>query len=76
MKSKDRVILEVFCVKYSSNLIGRKNFETRLNNETVKLLEITDSICCFHGWKPIRKKLALYMPPVFCGYLESKAYLK
>lgn len=42
----------------SSNLISRENFGPKLKNQTVKLLETTESICCFYKCLSTFKKSA------------------
>ena len=56
VKSKVHAVLEIFYVKESISLIGRKNFGPKLKQDAVKLLEITESIYCLYVCLPICKK--------------------
>ena len=55
MKSKDQAILvAIYILKESNNMIGRENFGAKtFNNQTVKLFEMTESICFFYGYLTI-----------------------
>ena len=55
MKSKDQAILGITYVKELSNLM-RKFWGQNSGIKTVKLLEITESICSFYGCLPTCKK--------------------
>ena len=49
MKSKAKAILEIFYVKEKGNLTDRENFKAITHEpDCYKLLEITESICCFY----------------------------
>ena len=52
----ERLCKMICYVKVSSNLIDRENFGAKLKNQTVKRLEITESICCFYGCLSITHK--------------------
>ena len=58
MESKDHALVEVFYVKKSSNLIKRDKFWAKTQEPEGKLLEMTESICCFYRCLPTCKKPA------------------
>ena len=58
MKSKDHAILEIFYVKYQAIWLAEGILVPKFKNQTVKVLEITKSICWFYGFLPICIKWA------------------
>lgn len=58
MKSKVLAIPEIFYVRESSKLIAWENFGAKLKKQTVKLLEMTESIWYFYECLPICEKSA------------------
>ena len=58
-KKWSQAILEIFHVKESRHLIVKENLGPKAKNQTIKLLEIADSICCFYGCLPICKKIMI-----------------
>ena len=55
MKSNDKVILDIFYVEESSNLIGQENFGTKISEPDCKVLEMTESVRYFYECLPICK---------------------
>ena len=53
MKSNDKVILDIFYVEESSNLIGQENFGTKTSEPDCKVFEMTESVCYFYEYLPI-----------------------
>ena len=62
--------IKTFHMKKLSNLISWENFGVPLKGQTVKLIEMTESICCFYRWLPIYKKSVSQLNSVlkYCGF--------
>lgn len=56
MKPKNPATLEIFHVKESNNLIGWENFWPKAKKQTVKNLEMNESVYCFYRCLPMCKK--------------------
>ena len=67
-------ILEIFYVKEPSNLICGKHFGPKLKSQTVKLLGITESICCFYPYAKNQHHISIL--PWHIANLISRITLK
>ena len=59
INTTDQAFLEIFYVKNQALWLAKKTLGPKLKNQSVKLLERTESICCFWGKLLICKKSAL-----------------
>ena len=59
MKSKDQAILKILCEKNQAIYLAERTLGLGLKSQTVKLLEMTESICCFYRCLSKCRKTAL-----------------
>ena len=59
MKSKDQAILKILCEKNQAIYLAERTLGLRLKSQAVKLLEMTESICCFYRCLSKCRKTAL-----------------